>query len=364
MKKPLVAVLMGSESDMPTMQEALDSLERFGVFYEVKVLSAHRTPQATIAYAKAARPRGIKVIIAGAGGAAHLAGVIAAHTTLPVIGVPMDTRSLAGIDSLLSTVQMPAGVPVATVAIGKSGAKNAGILAAQILAVSDKDLSAKLTGYKRELQEGVLKKNLKSTRLIKVDPKKPDRDKIKEAAHALERGSLVVFPTETVYGIGADANNKDALSRLCRLKERQNKPFSFHIASESDLKKLNCRIDANVKKLIKRFWPGPLTLVLNCKNCKSIGVRMPAHPVALKLLKAAKVSVVAPSANFKARNPAVTAAQALEDLNGLVDVIIDGGKARIGASSTVLDLTQSPPKILRRGAVSKKDIEKLIGRVA
>jgi tRNA threonylcarbamoyl adenosine modification protein (Sua5/YciO/YrdC/YwlC family) len=363
MKKPIIAVLMGSESDMPTMQEALGSLDRFGIAYEVKVLSAHRTPKETIAYVKAARPRGIKVIIAGAGGAAHLAGIIASNTTLPVIGVPMDTKSLAGIDSLLSTVQMPTGVPVATVAIGKSGAKNAGILAAQILAVSDKALSAKLAGHKKELRDSVLKKNLKSTRLIKVDPKRPDPAKIKAAAVALKSGKLVVFPTETVYGIGANANNKDAMARLRLLKERQKGPFSFHIAGMSDLKRLNVVLDRKARKLIKRFWPGPLTLVLNTNSGKGIGVRMPAHPVALRLLKAARASVVAPSANFKARNPAITAAQALEDLNEFVDMIIDGGGARIGLSSTVLDMTKSPPKILRRGAVAKKDIEKLIGRV-
>ena len=136
---PLVGIAMGSESDLPTMQAAADVLRTFGVPYDVRVLSAHRTPDRMTDYAKSARERGLKVIIAGAGGAAHLPGMIAASTTLPVIGVPVQTRALKGIDSLLSIVQMPAGVPVATVAIG--GAKNAGLLALQILATADDDLA-------------------------------------------------------------------------------------------------------------------------------------------------------------------------------------------------------------------------------
>jgi phosphoribosylaminoimidazole carboxylase PurE protein len=155
---PKIAIIMGSQSDLETMNEAAVILKRFGLDYEMKVLSAHRTPKEVAEYSENARKKGLKVIIAGAGGAAHLAGVIAAHTTLPVIGVPIQTKSLAGLDSLMSTVQMPGGVPVATMAIGSSGAKNAGILAVQILAVSDKLLSKKLAAYKKELADSVKKK--------------------------------------------------------------------------------------------------------------------------------------------------------------------------------------------------------------
>ena len=133
-------------------------LKDFGVKTEVRVLSAHRTPLATINYAVAAKQRGLKVIIAGAGGAAHLAGVIAAHTTLPVIGVPMTTTHLKGIDSLFSTVQMPSGVPVATMAIGKSGAKNAAILAVQILALDDEKLQKRLVQFKKKLAASIKKR--------------------------------------------------------------------------------------------------------------------------------------------------------------------------------------------------------------
>src|SRR5436309_1778977 len=135
MSKPLISIVMGSDSDLEIMREAGKALEEFGIAYEIDVTSAHRSPDRTAEFARSAAGRGIRVIIAGAGGAAHLAGVIAAHTTLPVIGVPIPSTSLNGMDSLLATVQMPAGIPVATVAIGKPGATNAGILAAQILGV-------------------------------------------------------------------------------------------------------------------------------------------------------------------------------------------------------------------------------------
>lgn len=145
---PLVGIAMGSESDWPVMQAAADVLNRFGIPYEARVLSAHRTPEKMTEYALSARNRGLKVIIGAAGGAAHLPGMLAASTTLPVIGVPIPTKHLKGMDSLLSIVQMPGGVPVATVAIGQ--ATNAGLLAVQILAVSDAGLASKLTDFRAE----------------------------------------------------------------------------------------------------------------------------------------------------------------------------------------------------------------------
>ena len=158
-KKVQVSVIMGSDSDLNVMKETAHLLKELGVSYEVKILSAHRSPKMTSDFAEKAEKKGIKVIIAGAGGAAHLAGVIAGHTTLPVIGVPMDTKALKGIDSLLSTVQMPSGIPVATVAIGKSGAKNAAILATEILALNNASLRKKLKLHKAKLIKGVKLKN-------------------------------------------------------------------------------------------------------------------------------------------------------------------------------------------------------------
>lgn len=161
MSKPLVSIVMGSDSDLEIMREAGKALEGFGISYEIDVTSAHRSPDRTAEFARGAAGRGISVIIAGAGGAAHLAGVIAAHTTLPVIGVPIPSTSLNGMDSLLATVQMPAGIPVATVAIGKPGATNAGILAAQILAAADPSLVKKLQAHKKKLADGVEEKSRK-----------------------------------------------------------------------------------------------------------------------------------------------------------------------------------------------------------
>lgn len=160
-----VGIVMGSDSDLEVMASAADMLKFFGVPYEITVASAHRTPERAVGFASGAREKGIRVIIAGAGHAAHLAGVLAAHTTLPVIGVPIDSSCLKGWDALLSTVQMPPGIPVATMAIGKPGAKNAGILAAQILALSDPVLSEKLDAHKRAMAREVEEKALKVERL-------------------------------------------------------------------------------------------------------------------------------------------------------------------------------------------------------
>ena len=155
MNKPLVAIVMGSRSDWPVMEHAAEMLSKFGISFEVRIMSAHRTPKDAAAFAETAAEKGFKVIIAAAGGAAHLAGVLAGHSVLPVIGVPMKGWALDGMDSLLSTVQMPRGVPVATVAIGKAGAVNAALLAVQMLALSDGELVGRFAAYKREMAEAV-----------------------------------------------------------------------------------------------------------------------------------------------------------------------------------------------------------------
>jgi phosphoribosylaminoimidazole carboxylase PurE protein len=152
---------MGSDTDLEVMREAEKRLDAFGVGYETRILSAHRTPEKAAEYAATAEQRGLQVIIAGAGAAAHLAGAMAANTTLPVIGIPIDCSSLKGLDALLATVQMPAGIPVATMAIGKAGAANAGIFAAQIIARNDSEVAAKLTQFKKEMAAGVEDKNRK-----------------------------------------------------------------------------------------------------------------------------------------------------------------------------------------------------------
>jgi len=160
-KELLVGIVMGSDSDLETMQETTKTLEKFGIGYEVNIISAHRTPQRAHEYASTAESRGLEVIIAAAGGAAHLAGVMAAWTPLPVIGVPMQTQLSGGLDSLLSMVQMPSGVPVATVAVGKAGAKNAAILATQILGLKYPQIREKVRQYKEQIAKEVEEKNKK-----------------------------------------------------------------------------------------------------------------------------------------------------------------------------------------------------------
>jgi phosphoribosylaminoimidazole carboxylase PurE protein len=163
-ERPLVGILMGSDSDLPVMGEAAQTLKTFGVPFEIDVISAHRSPQKTSEYASTAADRGLRVIIVAAGGAAHLGGVVAAHTILPVIGVPIASTSLAGLDSLLSIVQMPSGIPVACTAIGKPGAVNAAILAVQILAISNATLAKKLVDHKQDLARSVAEKSSKVKR--------------------------------------------------------------------------------------------------------------------------------------------------------------------------------------------------------
>ena len=183
MGKPMVGILMGSESDLPVMQEAAAMLQEFGIEYEMTIASAHRTPKKVMEYTQTAEKRGLKVIIAGAGWAAHLAGVVASQTTLPVIGVPIDSSPLNGLDALLATVQMPGGVPVATMALGKSGAKNAGIFAAQIIAITDVKIANRLKVFRVEMESEVENKARRLSALSTVSaPKEAPAEIETEAA--------------------------------------------------------------------------------------------------------------------------------------------------------------------------------------
>lgn len=159
--KKVISIIMGSQSDLVTVKEAIDLLKEFKIGFEVKVLSAHRSPGELTKYVEAAPKKGIKIFIAAAGGAAALSGVIASHTTLPVIGIPIETKSLKGLDSLLSTVQMPAGVPVATMAIGRSGAKNAAVFALEILGLTDKRIQVRLNKFKKGLASSIRRQRIK-----------------------------------------------------------------------------------------------------------------------------------------------------------------------------------------------------------
>jgi len=200
MVKPLVGILMGSDSDLPVMQEAASMLQEFGIEYEMSIASAHRTPKKVLEYSQTAEKRGIKVIIAGAGWAAHLAGVIASQTTLPVIGVPMDSSPLKGIDALLATVQMPGGVPVATMSLGKGGAKNAGIFAAQIIGTSDVKVANRLKVFKVEMEREVEEKakrlmSLSAVIAHKEPTSSPEESPVKKKARRRRRKKKVAGPS-------------------------------------------------------------------------------------------------------------------------------------------------------------------------
>jgi tRNA threonylcarbamoyl adenosine modification protein (Sua5/YciO/YrdC/YwlC family) len=196
-----------------------------------------------------------------------------------------------------------------------------------------------------------------STEILKINPLNPEKDKIKYAAEVLRGGGLVAFPTETVYGLGANLWNKKAIDRLYEVKKRhKDKPFSIHIANPNKVKDFAFNIPALAYRLIEKFWPGPLTIILESKDDK-VGIRMPRNLIALRLIEESGVPVVAPSANLSGNPPPKMAEDVLRDLNGLIEMVLDGGKTEIGIESTVVDLTVSPAKILREGAISAGEIK-------
>lgn len=204
-------------------------------------------------------------------------------------------------------------------------------------------------------------RSLKNTLVLKVDPVKPDGKLIAYAAAILKEGGLVAFPTETVYGLGANLLDKAAMARLRKVKARPaNKPFTVHIANVSQIMRSGCVLDARAKKLAKKFWPGPLTMILKSNKGGTVGFRMPANKVALDLIRVSGVPVVAPSANLSGRKPPKDACAVLADLNGRIDVLLDSGPTDVGVESTVIDMTARPFAILRRGAISESEIKKLL----
>ena len=200
-----------------------------------------------------------------------------------------------------------------------------------------------------------------TTKIAKVDPQNPDKGIIKEAADILKDGGLVIMPTETVYGIAANSADKKSLERLIKIKGRPlDKPFSLHIADKSKVEKFAKGIPVSAYKLIDKFWPGPLTLVLNSKEGNTIGIRMPDNKVALAVIILADVPVACPSANISGRPAPTTFDEAISDLKGKVDFAIDAGRTKLGKESTVVDLTVEPLRILREGAIRKEDIESAV----
>lgn len=202
------------------------------------------------------------------------------------------------------------------------------------------------------------------TEIVKLDPQFPDLRQITQCAKVIRKGGLVVFPTETVYGIAADFSNPKAMKRLREVKKRAaDKPFSILISQIGLISNYTSTTDPKLYKLIDAYWPGPLTVVVSAKEeGKTIGVRMPDHPIALRLVQDSQCTIVAPSANKEGNDPPSTCEEALKELNGLVDVIIDGGTARIGVGSSVVDLTGKRPKVLREGVITQKDVDRISGK--
>jgi len=204
---------------------------------------------------------------------------------------------------------------------------------------------------------------MKKTPVLKINPNKPDKKVIRYGAKVIKKGGLVAFPTETVYGIAANLLKEKALDKLYRVKRRpRSKPFTVHIADLGSIKDMGCRIEEETKALIDEFWPGPLTIILRSENGTKIGFRMPYSKVALDLIKAAKVPVVAPSANISGKHPPKSAAEVLSQLDGKIDLLIDSGRTKVGVESTVVDLTVRPFKVLREGAIKKETISKALSR--
>lgn len=196
---------------------------------------------------------------------------------------------------------------------------------------------------------------------MKMNLARPEAAKIKKAASILKKGGLVAFPTETVYGLGANMLNEKAIEKVYRIKNRpKNKPLTIHIADIEIVKKMVGEIPQKAKALMDKFWPGPLTLILKDKNGKRIGFRMPDNKIALSLIKEADVPIVAPSANISGERPPTSAKEVLEDLNGQIEMVLDGGETQIGIESTVVDLSGRNYKILRAGAISEEKIRKVI----
>lgn len=202
------------------------------------------------------------------------------------------------------------------------------------------------------------------TLILKIDPANPDERIITYAASGIRFGRLVAFPTETVYGLAANRSKAEAVAALYKVKRRpRGKPFTVHIADTRLITKMGCRMTPAAKILTRKYWPGPLTIILRSKR-GSIGFRMPANRIALELIRRCAVPVIAPSANLSGSKAPISARDVLRDLDGKIDMILDGGTTRVGVESTVVDLTASRPKILREGAIPSADIMKTVARYA
>lgn len=423
-RRPRIGLILGSSSDTRHVKPLCEMLEKFEEPYEMIIASAHRTPRLVQQWTEGAEERGLWVIIAAAGAAAALPGTVAAHTTLPVVGLPLDTTVLRGVDALYAIVQMPPGIPVATVGIGNG--ENAALLALQIIGIKDPAVREKVDGYRRSLEEKVFKANRemyeesphlkplrpgdapvpaapkfvipdeeaaapieilspedgpritiprttmpRSTgRRLTVDTQSPDPEVIERAVDVLLDGGVVAIPTDTVYGLAADASRPEAVRKLFQIKGRPGqKAIPLLIHSPKLLSSVAKEVPAEAQALIEQFWPGPLTVILKkypgsfelAAPGETVGVRMPHHPIALAILAMIGRPLAVSSANLAGQEAARFADEIEQQFGERVDLIVDCGQVGQQAESTIVDLSATPFKVLREGAIEKSELLELLG---
>ena len=366
---PLVGVVMGSKSDWETMQEASKLLFKLSVPHECKVVSAHRTPDRMNDYAKKAAERGLKAIIAGAGGAAHLPGMLAAQTVVPVLGVPIQSRALSGMDSLLSIVQMPSWNSRCNVRNRRGRSEKRSALCGRTACGHAPGHRRGVSGLSSSADSGRARQRIGSlkTRVLAAP------EGLEPAAKLLAAGELVALPTETVYGLGAAALDPLACARIFEAKERPlSDPLIVHLPDSQWLDRL-ARPNALAIRLANEFWPGPLTLVLPRQNLvpdlvtagqTTVALRMSAHPVFAEVSRIYGKPIAAPSANRFGRISPTSASHVLTELGGRIPLIIDGGPCLHGIESTIVRVHEHGVEILRHGPVTEERLSEFAAVVA
>ena len=432
--QPVIGIVLGSYNDVKRMQAGVDRLTAMGVPFEMCIASAHRTPDRLAQWLRDAQERGVRVVIAGAGAAAHLPGVVASKTLLPVIGVPFNSSPLGGVDALYSIVQMPPGIPVATVGVDSS--ENAALLALHILGISDPEIREKLRVFRAKWHARIEEQNKKlyadiphaspgyaapsdsarekpaapapsaaaaspaptkppavpassaqtaaapsspavtvpactgkTGKIRPVQADMPDVAVIEEAVDVLLDGGVIALPTDTVYGLAADATNPAAVAKLYEIKKRSaDKPVAVLIDSTRMFRTLVTELPEGVEALLERHWPGPLTLVARKRKAAlqaisrdvSLGLRMPDSVVALGLISMLGRPVAATSANLPGQAPARTAQEIAERFGDQLDLILDAGPAPETGDSTVLTVMETPFRILREGPVTRAILQETL----
>ena len=432
--QPVIGIVLGSYNDVKRMQAGVDRLTAMGVPFEMCIASAHRTPDRLAQWLRGAQERGVRVVIAGAGASAHLPGVVASKTLLPVIGVPFNSSPLGGVDALYSIVQMPPGIPVATVGVDSS--ENAALLALHILGISDPEIREKLRVFRAKWHARIEEQNKKlyadiphaspgyaapsdsarekpaapapsaaaaspaptkpsavpassaqtaaapsspavtvpactgkTGKIRPVQADMPDVAVIEEAVDVLLDGGVIALPTDTVYGLAADATNPAAVAKLYEIKQRSaDKPVAVLIDSTRMFRTLVTELPEGVEALLERHWPGPLTLVARKRKAAlqaisrdmSLGLRMPDSVVALGLISMLGRPVAATSANLPGQAPARTAQEIAERFGDQLDLILDAGPAPETGDSTVLTVMETPFRILREGPVTRAILQETL----